>query len=409
MKIREVQTAADKKAFLQVAKDLYRDDPHWVCPLDSEIEAVFDPAQNKYFKNGEAIRWLLYDEEDRLIGRVAAFIDRKRSEANRQPTGGMGYFEVINQKEAAFLLMNTARKWLEVKGMQAMDGPINFGENDTHWGLLVEGFMQQGMGMPYNHAYYKAFFEEYGFRNYFEQYSYHLDLTQVDIFPPRLMKIASWIAKKPDYSFKHFSFSEAEGFIDDMSQIYDATWSVFKEDFTPLDKKALLETMHKSKPIIDEELIWFAYHKGKPVAFFILFPDMNQIIKGFNGRLCLGNKIRFLIRKKQHRMTRMRALVAGVHPSYQNTGIESAIFHQLYFVFKRKPWYQELELSWVGDFNPKMRSIYEALNARQAKTHITYRYMFDPEAHFIRYKDEMEQRQNERLEKLKEERHKKEA
>ena len=85
----------------------------------------------------------------------------------------------------------------------------------------------------------------------------------------------------------------------------------------------------------------------------------------------------------------MRAIVGGVHPSYQNSGVESAIFLQLYRVFKQKPWFKELELSWVGDYNPKMIAIYEALGAKKAKTHITYRYFINTKLPFIRYKDEM--------------------
>ncbi|HQG56415.1 MAG TPA: hypothetical protein PK496_05350, partial [Bacteroidales bacterium] len=140
---------------------------------------------------------------------------------------------------------------------------------------------------------------------------------------------------------------------------------------------------------MDEELIWFAYYKDKPVAFFILYPDLNQIIKHFNGKLHLWNKLRFLWYKATHKMTRMRAVVGGVNPSHQNSGIESAIFLQLYNVFKRKKWYKELELSWVGDFNPKMIAIYEALGAKKAKTHYTYRYMINKNIPFVRYKEEI--------------------
>jgi hypothetical protein len=88
----------------------------------------------------------------------------------------------------------------------------------------------------------------------------------------------------------------------------------------------------------------------------------------------------------------MRAVAGGVHPSYQNSGIESAIFLQLYNVFKNKRWYKELELSWVGDFNPKMIAIYEALEASKAKTHITYRYLINKELNFRRYMEEMTDR-----------------
>ena len=90
----------------------------------------------------------------------------------------------------------------------------------------------------------------------------------------------------------------------------------------------------------------------------------------------------------------MRAFVGGVHPKYQNSGVESAIFFQLYKVFIKKPWFKELELSWVGDFNPKMIAIYEAIGAKKAKKHITYRYMINPKLSFIRYKDEISDKQS---------------
>src|ERR1035437_1849982 len=170
MKVIEVVTKHDRQDFLDFPKRLYKRDPFWICPLDSGIESVFDSNKNHTFAHGEAIRWILKDSEGNIIGRIAAFVDLIRSAANSQPTGGMGFFEVIENREAAFCLFNTASDWLSDRGMKAMDGPINFGENDNYWGLLVDGYTQQSFGMPYNKKYYKEFFEEYGFKNYFEQY-----------------------------------------------------------------------------------------------------------------------------------------------------------------------------------------------------------------------------------------------
>jgi len=287
--------------------------------------------------------------------------------------------------------------------MEAMDAPINLGENYVNWGLLVEGFMQQGFGMPYNKKYYREFFEEYGFQKYFEQYSYHCEVRRSDNeiawFPERMMKIAEWISKRPGYSFRHFEFKNSDRYINDLIDIYNSTWSVFKEDFTPLDPSALKETIKKAKSFIDEELIWFAYYKDKPVSFFILFPDINQIIKYFNGKLNLWNILRFVWFKATHKMTRVRALVGGVNPSHQNSGIESAIFLNIYNVFKRKKWYKELELSWVGDYNPKMIAIFEALGGKKAKTHYTYRYMINKNILFVRYKEEIAGKLKEKQEK----------
>jgi GNAT superfamily N-acetyltransferase len=156
----------------------------------------------------------------------------------------------------------------------------------------------------------------------------------------------------------------------------------------------LNESLKRAKEILDGELIWFAYYNNKPIAFFILIPDLNQILRHLNGKMHLWNMIRFLYFKKTHKMTRMRAVAGGVHPSHQNSGVESAIFLQLYHVFKKKPWFKELELSWVGDFNPKMIAIYEALGAKKAKTHITYRYLINKKLIFRRYKDEMADKQS---------------
>ena len=138
MKIAEVKTKQDKKEFIDFAKDLYKTDPFWVCQLDSVIESVFDPVKNHNFKHGEATRWILKDDDNYTIGRIAAFIDKVRSSANRQPTGGIGFFEVVEDKEAAFILFNTALELHRFNGMEAMDGPINFGENYNNLGLLVE-------------------------------------------------------------------------------------------------------------------------------------------------------------------------------------------------------------------------------------------------------------------------------
>lgn len=397
MQVTEVITKQEKEEFINFPKELYSADPYWVCPLDSSVESVFDPTKNHAFKHGEAIRWILKDKNNKTIGRIAAFIDQVRSAANRQRTGGIGFFEVVENREAAFILFDTALKWHSSHGMEAIDGPINFGENDNNWGLLVDGFMQQGFGMPYHKKYYRAFFEEYGFKNYFEQFSYHREIRGRDKkivnFPERIMKIAEWLSRRPGYTFQHFEFRNKEKYVNNIVEIYNSTWSVFKEDFTPLDPGFLMESLEKAKLIIDEKLIWFAYFNDRPIAFFVLLPDLNQILKYFNGKMSFWNLIRFAYFKTTHKINRMRAVVGGVHPTYQNSGVESAMFLQLYKVFMKKPWFKELELSWVGDFNPRMIAIYEALGAFKAKTHITYRYLINPVLTFIRYKDEMSDKQ----------------
>lgn len=389
----EVFAKLDKQEFHNFPKILYKDDPNWVCPLDSMIESIFDPRKNHTFEHGEAIRWILRDDNGKTIGRVAAFIDNLRSAANRQKTGGMGFFEVIEDKDAAFFLFDTAKKWLSARGIEVMDGPINFGENDNYWGLLVDGFTRQGFGMPYNKKYYREFFEAYGFKNYFEQISCLRAVREegnvMTTFPPRIMKVAEWLTKRPGYSFRHFEFKNARKFIDDICEIYNTTWIYLKDDFTPLEPEILQESLMSAKPVIVEEFVWFAYYNDKPIGFFVMLPDLNMILRHFNGKLTPWNMIRFVYYKLTHEMNRVRSVVGGVIHSHQNTGVEAALFYQYWLTFNKKPWVKELDISWVGDYNPKMIATYEALGAKRAKTHITYRYMINDKLKFMRFIDEM--------------------
>lgn len=376
MKLIEVNNKALAKEFIKVAHVIYKDDPHWVCPLDRRINAIFDPKKNVFYQHGDAIRWILVNEKDELIGRVAAFVNEKKAYNFDQPTGGMGFFECIDEEKAAFLMFNKCVEWLKEKGMEAFDGPINFGENDNFWGLLVEGFMQPSFGMNYHLPYYKSFFEDYGFESYFEQVTNHLDLTVP--FPERFWKIAKWISKKPAYEFRHMELKKAGKYIDDLKEIYDTAWQ-YHENFTPISRADLQESFDQAKAIIDEKFIWFVYNNDKPIAFLVMFPDANQILKRFKGKMNLLNKIRFVLLAKMKTMTRTRITIMGVVPDFQKSGVESGIFWHMDKVLKRKLHYTEVELSWVGDFNPKMQAIHEAVGGKFAKKHITYRKLFSNE------------------------------
>jgi hypothetical protein len=383
MKIREVNSRRTRKAFHDVARTIYKDDDTWVCPLDKEIESIFEPGKNVFFNHGEATRWLLYNDKNLLIGRVAAFIDRNTAYKQEQPTGGMGFFECINDKQAAFLLFDTAREWLKKKGMEAMDGPINFGETDKYWGLLVDGFTHPSYEIAYNHPYYQDFFESYGFQTYYKQEGFHLDVTKE--LPPRFLKIAKWIAAKPDYSFKHFEWKNADQFSKDFCQVFNTAWVTFKENFKPLETEYIKKTLKKAKAIIDEEFIWIAYNNGEPIAIYLMYPDVNQILKKLNGKLNLASMLKFLYLKKKKTMTRARGVLMGVIPKFQGKGVESGIILNIAGAMARKPHYTEIEFSWVADFNPKMRKIFMAVESVSAKHYITYRYLFDRNKPFKRY------------------------
>lgn len=372
MIIKEVDSPFSAREFLDVGHGIYKNDNSWVCPLDKDIEAVFDPKKNNFHSHGSCTRWVLKSSDGKLIGRIAAFINDRKAYQFDQPTGGIGFFECINNYTTAKLLFDTAKDWLSERGMKAMDGPINFGENDSFWGLLLEGFTTPSYGMNYHPAYYKKLFEDYGFFILYEQITNHLQINKP--FPERFTKIAEWVANKPGYTFKHLEVSNFEKFAKDFVEIYNDAWKDF-ENFVPLDTQGIMESFNKMRTVMDEKLIWFAYINDEPASVIVILPDANQMIKSFKGRLGLIEKLKFSYFRWKG-VTRMRAVVMGTKQAYQKHGLESALFIKLKEYVIPLNQYKELELSWVGDFNNKMLALHEATGATLGKKHATLRKLF---------------------------------
>lgn len=382
MELIEVFGKETKKMFHQIPEKLYRNDPHYILVLHRQIENIFDRKKNAKFKDGDACRWILKDK-GKYIGRIAAFYDQNYSTGYDQLTGGIGFFECINDQVAANMLFNAAKSWLSDHGMEAMDGPINFGENFFNWGLLVENFRSQTYGMQYHKPYYRALFENYGFKTFYEQYSYALDITNPDL-PDRFWKIAAWVAKKPGYRYEHFSFAQEEKYINDFINIHKAAWSGHS-NYKPVEYEQIKDLLDDAKFILDEEFIWYVYYNDEPIAFYMMIPDLNQILKKLkSGKLTLLNILKMLYYRKKRTIDRCRVIVLGVVPKYQRLGVESGIFYQLKQVMLRKPWYNDMEMSWIADFNPRMIAFFKSFGAHKTHTHLTMRYLFDPQKEFKR-------------------------
>jgi hypothetical protein len=375
--LQEVKTRTDVREFLDLPARLYKNDKNWVRYLDQEIEKIFDKEKNKKLRQGEIIRWLLKNEKGETIGRIAAFIDPKTAKNNGQPTGGCGFFECINDQLAANTMFDAAKAWLEARGMEAMDGPINFGDRDSFWGVLVDGFHPPVYNMPYNFPYYKELFENYGFENYFNQFTFKRPINNEGI-KDVIREKAARIRSNPDYSFKILNWKKLERYADDFMLIYNAAWAVIP-GAKSITKTHALSLLKKMKPILDPRLIHFGYYKGEPIAFFIMMQDLNQIIWRFNGKMNWFNKLRFMYYLKVRKScTRVVGRIFGIVPDHQGKGVDGAIIESFEKEIHKPGFpYKDLEMNWIGDFNPAMIKVVENIGGRLHKTHSTYRYLFD--------------------------------
>jgi hypothetical protein len=282
------------------------------------------------------------------------------------------------------MLFDQAKAWLQANKLEAIEGPSNPGMRDAFWGCLVDGFYEPVYNMPYNFPYYQKLFEAYGFRNYFNQYTYQRTFEDTSDLHPVVLRTANRILSNPDYQFKLIEKGDKQ-FALDFQVIYNKAWSKFTgtRDITSHEAIALLQSM---EPVMDERLVIYGYFKGEPIAFFIMMPDIGQITRKFSGDLNWYNKLRFFWEfKVLHRVDRVIGRIFGVIPEFQNKGVEGALV--LFFqnqVVKPSFKYKTFELNWIGDFNPVMMKVAEFIGGAIYKTHVTYRYLFDRNAQFRR-------------------------
>ncbi len=383
MKITEVRNHKDAQAFIQVANEIYKNDPDWIRPLDKDIEDVFDPSKNKAFRHGEAIRWILIDDKGRLLGRIAAFVNKKyKTKGDDGPVGGAGFFECIEDQSAANLLFDTAKNWLQSKGMEAMDGPINFGERDRWWGLQVSGFQPPMYCMNYNPAYYRTLFEAYGFQIFFYQNCYSLKVK--DKLQDKFYIRHAELSKDPNYKAIHIQKNQLEKFARDFTTVYNKAWSGHG-GLKQMEERTVIKMFNSMKPVLDERISWFTYYKDEPIALWLNIVDLNQWFKYLNGRFDWLGKLKFLWFKATKKNKKFCGLIFGIIPEFQGKGVDAFMIIESSKIIQEKLSYEDYELQWIGDFNPKMTNIAVSLGTSVSRQLITYRYLFDRNKEFKRH------------------------
>lgn len=372
MQLVEVLDASTKRRFTALPRLLHKGEPSFIPVPDQMVERIFDPQHNKKAAALKFKRWLLV-RNGQDIGRIAAFEHPKLPQ--KEAGGGIGFFDCIDDAEAAAILFKGAEDWLKNRGCTLVDGPLNLGENDQFWGLLVEGFDTPSFGMNWNPAYYQRFFEQAGYQLYYEQVTNHLLLA--DGLPDRFAKIASWIRQKGKVRLEPLNPHKLSTYTAALVHVFNHAWRDF-ENFTPMTPEAAHNDFERLKPILRSDLIWFAFINNEPAAFLIIVPDVNEIFLKTASRFDLWGKLQFWLLNRGFKFRRLKVIAMGVHAKYQGMGLESALIMQAYQqVLKTYPHIEEVELAWVGGFNSKMLAIHKAAGASLLRKHITFRKYFN--------------------------------
>ena len=384
MQLIEVTQPEQAKEFIRVNVEINRNVPGYIRPIDKEINDVFDKNLNKAFRHGEVTRWLLKGEDGRLIGRIAAFVNKKyKNKGDDVPVGGVGFFDCIDNQEAADMLLDVAKHWLMQRGMEAMDGPINFGERDKWWGLLVEGFRDPLWSMNFNPPYYKELFENYGFRPFFHQLCFGLDPMKP--LSAKIKQRHDALAADPLYNARSIEKKNLEKYAADFVEIYNAAYAGHG-GLKEMRKDQAVQLFKRMKPLIDEDIALFAYYGERPIAVFLNIPELNQYYKHFNGNFGLLQKLQFLWLRSRGACKHFTGIVFALIPEFQGKGVDAYIIQKLADLVQPAGFYEHYEMQWIGDFNVKMVNVAKTLGETYVSRKLTtYRYLFDRGKEFKRH------------------------
>ncbi len=372
----EVKTAADWKKFHRVPDYIYRHDPLWIAPLHSDVKKIFDPEQNPALQHGEARLWYLIDDTDKAVGRIAAFVDHQRNEELDYPVGGVGFFECINDSDAAWKLLETAEIYLRNKGVKAIDGPINCGERDKFWGLLTQGWHPPIYQENYNPGYYRDFFTTYDYRPHEQVLTFHGPIREFPV--DRMTPIVERLSERYGMYCESMDMKDLPRAAQLFADVYNQAFS-HQPYFKEISQPQVLDVLQQLKPIADPDLVCFCFADGKPVAFCGHKPPLNNHLRHPKGNLNWWTLPRFLWSLKMGKTKQVKGIAFGAIPEYQRKGATSLVIHHMYHVHDRHnpTTYDNVVLATIRGHNPLMIKTMLTLNVDIQRVHTAYRKMLD--------------------------------
>ncbi|MEX2404519.1 MAG: hypothetical protein WD625_10315 [Balneolales bacterium] len=371
--------SADKiETFHQLPFSIYKDFPNWAPPLRFEMESIFNPQKNSFFKDGECERYLVYTG-DRVSGRFAVMNNPGKDSKLSPKMGGMGFIEMENDEGLVDQIIKFAKNWHSERGYSAMRGPVNFGENDNHWGLLIENFDDPPVyGMQYHPPYYRSLLELTGAEKLDDQHSFTMEFE--NNLPERLVKITERILRNKAISYRTIDMGNLYRDAEIIKEIYNRAWAeqdiVEREsDFTPLTTDSVRKMVDDLKKVMIPEAILLAFVDGEPASFIVSVPDLYEFSKKTGGKIKWWHILK-LLRFKQN-ATRLRNIALGTVPKYRKLGLEALLFVKgVQGTRDNNPNLERLEGAWISEKNWLMRRSVEALGCRHHKTHRTYKWEF---------------------------------
>jgi hypothetical protein len=358
--IRPVLTKTDFRKFMLFEWVPYRGNPNWVPPLRLDRRKTLDRKKNPFFQHAE-MEMFLAERNGSVVGRIAAITNDNHIKEHNEKVGFFGFFECLDDQEAATALLDAASAWVKGKGMEAIRGPVSPSVNDLY-GLLTEGFDKSPtILMAYNPEYYRPLIERAGFSSIKELYAYVV--SQEKVFTEKLVRMSEVVKQRTGVTFRHLDMKNFDREVETIHELYSRGWEGNWGE-VPMTDAEFAFLAKDLKPIVDPRAVFIAEIKGKPVGFSLSLPDLNMVLKDNRKGYLLPALFRLLLFKK--RINFVRIIVLGVLPEYSHTGIGAVLFYE---TGRRcvAAGYPAGEASWVLEDNVMMNRGAELMNADLTK------------------------------------------
>ncbi|HKP58797.1 MAG TPA: hypothetical protein VJV78_18880 [Polyangiales bacterium] len=379
IEIRAIDPARDKEQlelFLRVPWSLgLQHDPVWVPPLLDDYRRILDPKRSAFLKHAR-MQCFLALQGGRPVGRISAQLDYDfdhhwPSEAG---LGFFGFFESADDPAVARALFRAAENWTRAQGRTRLRGPFT-PDSKSEMGVLIHGFEHPPrIGMAYNKPYVQALVEGAGYTKAKDLYAWWYQANSP--IDPLTKKIADRTRALPNVRVRTMDLKHMRREAEIVREVFNEAWER-NWNFVPLTLEELEVIATEYKQFLDPEIALVAEVDGKPAAICLAVPDINELIKDFDGELMKRplNLVKLLWRLKFARPKAARLILLGVKKEYRASrkyGALVAVLYEEVAVRGSKRGYTGGELGWTLEDNDQINIGIARMGAKHYKTYRVY-------------------------------------
>jgi GNAT superfamily N-acetyltransferase len=365
LKVNRVENKKDFKAFLKFPWEIYEGNPNWVPPLFMEMKDKLNPRKNPFFEHAETDLFLAR-RGDQVVGRIAGIIDYHHNEYHKEKVVFFGLYESINDEEVARAMLDRVSDWGKKKGMEILRGPMNLSMNDE-CAFLLEGFDKPPViMMPYNPPYYLELMEKAGLTKAKDLYAFMMSRDHDTI--EKVKAVVEKVRSVTSFGMRIVNLKKVEREARKIAFIYNSAWAK-NWGFVPWTENEMKFMARRLKDFADQELVIFALHEGQEVGFAFGLPNYNELLRDLNGRLFPFGIFKLLFGRNKIRG--MRAVVFGVLPQFQHTGLSYLLYDELEKRAKVRG-YQWAEMSWQLEDNEAINRFTTSIGGKIYKKYRIY-------------------------------------